>query len=300
MNINIRLLTGKHHLFQIDENATVLDLKSQASPVFSIPIDNLVFIYNSLILNNNMKIKEIKYDQTRKNSFIVAANSLLAGDLNLSNNLVKNKKAENEQNLSNDKGVHINREQKKIKQVKKDSNGNIIPWNIDSLISYIENLHYTADCARLALEYTKYDLHRAIYLLTTGRAIGPDGREHSCNVIGIGIGDPGSIPGTVVINKGGGYGGNGNSNGSIDYGSSDNYDRNGYMAYEELEEPAVVPVRRSIEERKLAEAMKEFTEEEKQAIARLCNGRDWSSVIQVFMACDKDEAVTENCLSTMK
>ena len=296
ININIRLLTGKHHAFQINENSTVYDLKIQASSAFLIKPENLAFIYKSDILNNNMKIKDIKYDQKNQDSFIVAANTLLTGDLNDSRRSTQNRKIDDKNpiNTSLSLGLH---EKKKINTIKKDINGNIIPWNIDSLINYIVNLHYTEHYARQALEYTKYDLHRAICLLSTGRAIGPDGREHSCNVIGVGLSDPGSIPGSTGK---GGYGtGNGNSNGSNDYGGSDNYDRNGYMNYEEPEEPATVPVRRSVEEKKLAETMKEFNEEEKQALVRLCYGRDRSIVVQVFMACGKDEALTESCLNTM-
>lgn len=296
ININIRLLTGKHHIFQIKENSTVYDLKTQASSVFSIPFENLAFIYKSNILNNSVKIKDINYDQENQNSFIIAANTLITGDLKNTQNISKNRK-ENE--ASNSKRSSISKDRKKQNQNQKDINGNTIPWNIDSLINFIVNLHYSAHYARLALEYTKYDLHRAICLLTTGRAIGPDGREHSCNIIGIGLSDSGSIPGSSFNSKG--YGpGNANSNGSIDYGNSDNYDRNSYMNYEETEEPATVPVRRTIEEKKLAETMKEFTEEEKQAITRLCYGRDKSIVVQVFIACDKDEVLTENCLNTMK
>lgn len=290
ININIRLLTGKHHIFQVNENSTVSDLKSQASSVFSIPVENLAFIYNSAILNNTTKIKDINYDKEQQNSFLIAANTLLTGNLNDSENSAKNK---SEEPNSTEKQSTVPNEPKKGNTIKKDINGNLIPWNIDSLINFIVNLHYTAHYARLALEYTKYDLHRAICLLSTGRAIGPDGREHSCNVLGIGLSDPGSIPGSS-FNKG-----NASSNGSIDYGSSDNYDRNGYINYDEPDEPATVPVRRTIEEKKLAETMKEFSEEEKQAITRLCYGRDRSIVVQVFIACDKDEALTENCLSTM-
>ena len=47
--------------------------------------------------------------------------------------------------------------------------------------------------------------------------------------------------------------------------------------------------------------MRQFNSEEKNAIHRLeLNGFDVMTVIQVYIACDKNEELTTSCLDSMK
>ncbi|OHT03588.1 hypothetical protein TRFO_29023 [Tritrichomonas foetus] len=243
MKINIRLLTGKHFEFDVNESDTIDDLITKASPSIPINSENIIFIYETKILENSQKIDELELNPK---SFLIVANKEWLKEEKVKSQLCQVIKS------------------KPVINIHKDRNGHIVPWNVDALVNFIVNLSYTPEHALAALEYTIYDLHKAISLLSTGKAIGIDGQEHSV---------------TVDLDP--------------------NYDnKSKYVTYEENEEPTV-PIRRTEEEKKLAETMKGFTEEEKQAVIRLSFGRDKSIVVQVFMACDKDEALTESCLNTM-
>ena len=243
MSINIRFITGKSFKIDINDSSTVFDLKCHVSSLLSINLDNLIFIYDSNILENSTKLKDLKLSN---DSFLIAANST-----NLEHQKLSSSSHQLNSNSSNN-------------QVEKDRFGRIVPFNINKLIDFIVNLSYSKKHAKAALEFTMYDLHKAILLLNSGKVGSYDGNEMSVN-----------DDSEIYYTKG---------------SFIRNYDDNDDLR---------VPIRRTEEEKKLAEKMKEFTEEEKRTIERLSDGRDRSTVIQVFLACDKDETVTENCLETM-
>jgi hypothetical protein len=139
------------------------------------------------------------------------------------------------------------------------------------LMKYICNLQFGEEHAKAALEFTGYDLANAISLLVYGKAVGVDGQEHS------------------VIED--------------DLAEKQKVSRiNDYVKEPEEVDLKLgkVVVRRTEEEKKLNEAMKTFTDEQKMAVTRLVNRfRDQNTVLQVYLACDRNEVAAANCLQTM-
>lgn len=287
MKLIVCLLSGKKSEFEISEESTILELKKQVSSIFEIEENNLFLMYHSNFLTDESRIKDINYIEG--SSFIIAGNSLFLDSSNEEANQAKSNSRilkENSDQSTEDYVERLNQ------RPQKDSKGNVIPWNYNELVTYIRNLGFPIEYTHHALKFTNYDLNRAIYLLKTGKAIGSDGREHSCNIILNAANDVPNSYGVCYPNQ----------NQENTNANSENTSL--YVTYDEPEEPeepekVVVPIRRTEEEKKLDETMNNFTEEEKLAITRLSAGRDQSIVVQVFIACDKDEILTESCLSTM-
>jgi hypothetical protein len=147
-----------------------------------------------------------------------------------------------------------------------DRHGRIVPFNFSELIDHICHLQYTREHARAALEFTNYELGSAISLLVNGKIIGADGLEHALN--------------------------------------EDDLARRRVSRSDPKEEVAEVNVRvaprRTGDERKLNDEMRLFTDEQRAAVTRLCaRFPDRTMVLQVFLACDKNEASAQACLESM-
>ena len=146
-----------------------------------------------------------------------------------------------------------------------DKNGRQVPDNIDALVRFIIGLQFTEHQARAALEFTGYDLRNAVILLAKGTTVGADGK-------------PAPQPDSETTRT------------MAEDASSDSEDK----------EMRIISVR-SQEERKLDEALKSFTDEQRMAVQRLSNRyHDVTTVLQVYLACDKDEHATAACLQTME
>jgi hypothetical protein len=142
-----------------------------------------------------------------------------------------------------------------------DKNGRAIPFNIDELVNYIVYLQFSAEHARAALEFMGYDVKSAITLLVDGEIRRP--REE---------GAPALPPRR----------------------------RQEPIAEPEPEpEPMKLPTRRTDEERKLSATMKTLSDEQRLVVNRLASKYDLPTVLQVFLACDKNEEITRQCLETM-
>jgi hypothetical protein len=153
-----------------------------------------------------------------------------------------------------------------------DWNGKAIPFNVEDLIDHIVHLQYTPEHARAALEYAAYDLSNAISLLVNGKIT--EGQEGT-------VDDDDSYTGRAHRNR-------------------------TYRFNDPPEEPEEADAgtrssgRRSADEKKIHDEMRSFSEEQKMAVMRLFgSGQDKTTVLQVYLACDKDEAAAANCLVSM-
>jgi hypothetical protein len=145
-----------------------------------------------------------------------------------------------------------------------DKSGRPIPFNIDALVRHIVCLQFTPEHARAALEFTGYDLKNAIALLVDG-SVAETRDDDRATVGSRRRGDP-----------------------LTESSETDPDDIHGR-----------VQVRPSEEERKLLMKRRSLTLEQRQVVDRLAVGRDESTVLQVYLACEKDENLTMTCLATM-
>lgn len=141
-----------------------------------------------------------------------------------------------------------------------DKSGREVPANFRALVKFLMNLHFSESHACAALEFTGYDLPAAVALLTKGKTSASENNTSKHS------GAEPSRPAPAV----------------------DHHDLRAVTMSSE-------------DQRKLDEAVKSFTEEQHLAIQRLTNRHhDHMTVVQVYLACDKDENATAACLQTMQ
>ena len=141
-----------------------------------------------------------------------------------------------------------------------DKSGREVPVNVRALVKFLMNLHFSESHACAALEFTGYDLPAAVALLTKGKTLASETNASKHH----GTEPPRPAPAV-----------DGHDLRLVNISSED--------------------------QRKLDEAVKSFTEEQHLAIQRLTNRHhDHMTVIQVYLACDKDENATAACLQTMQ
>jgi hypothetical protein len=153
-----------------------------------------------------------------------------------------------------------------------DRNGKVIPFNVDDLIDHIVHLQYTPEHARAALEYSAYDLSNAISLLVNRKTI--EGQEGA-------VDDDDSYTGRAHRNR------------TCRFNDPPEEP-------EEAEAATRSSGRRSADEKKIHDEMRTFSDEQKMAVNRLfASGQDKTIVLQVYLACDKNETAAANCLASM-
>lgn len=147
-----------------------------------------------------------------------------------------------------------------------DANGKPVPANIGNLMQFMIGLQFTREHAFAALQFANYDLDSAVSLLVHGKASNSEGHDNT--------GDPASPPPA----------------GRPDDGAE------AEGAKTEHNGPTV-PIR---EADTLNVTLDSLPVEQRLAIQRLTSHHhDIGTVLQVYLACDKDETTTLLCLETM-
>jgi hypothetical protein len=242
--IPVRTFSGKPFEFSLPTTSTISDLITLSSPALNIPPDSVRFIYEGRKLDPSMSISDLILPN---DSFLICYNQSLISSRPPSS-------------------TPLSLSQPRFRKRELDRFGHVIPFNITALVNHITYLQFTRERALSALEFTGYDLNRAISLLVNGKIIGPDGQDHPLTEEGeIGRRRP----------------------------------PRGEFREEPEPQPRMGP-RRSEEEQKLNDELKTMSEEQKMAFVRLCtNHIDRNTVLQVFLACDKNEGTAQLCLQSM-